>query len=126
MKIAFPTEEDKGLESPVFGHFGSAPRFIIIDSENESFESVTNRDKNHLHGQCNPLAALASRPVEAVVVGGIGAGALNKLNAGGIKTYRAIEGTVSENLKLIKSGALPEVTLDQTCAGHGSNGNCIH
>lgn len=126
MKIAFPTEEDKGLESAVFGHFGSAPRFLILDSEKDDFENVINQDKDHQHGQCQPLAALANRPVDAIVVGGIGAGALNKLNAAGIKTYRAIEGTVSDNLKLIKSGALPLFTLEQTCAGHGSNGNCIH
>ena len=126
MKIAFPTEEDNGLNSPVFGHFGSAPRFIIVDSEKDSCESVENQNKDHLHGQCQPLAAIANRPVEAVVAGGIGAGALNKLNTAGIRTYRAIEGTVSENLKLIKSGALPEFTLDQTCAGHGSDGNCVH
>ncbi|MFC1863709.1 NifB/NifX family molybdenum-iron cluster-binding protein [Thermodesulfobacteriota bacterium] len=126
MKIAFPIKEDEGLESTVFGHFGSAPLFIIMDSEKDSFDSVINQDKDHQHGQCQPLAALENRPVDAVVVGGIGAGALNKLNAAGIKTYRAIEGTVLENIKLIKSGALPVFTLDQTCAGHGSNGNCIH
>lgn len=126
MKIAFPTKKDEGLESTVFGHFGSAPLFIILDSDKDSFESVINQDKDHQHGQCQPLAALENRPVDAVVVGGIGAGALNKLNAAGIKTYRAIEGTVLENIKLIQSGTLPVFTLEQTCAGHGSNGNCIH
>jgi hypothetical protein len=30
MKIAFPAERDEGMESPVYGHFGSAPCFLII------------------------------------------------------------------------------------------------
>jgi len=72
------------------------------------------------------LTALAGRAVDAIIVGGIGAGALNKLNAKGIMAYRAVEGTVNENLALIKSGLLPLFTLDQTCAGHGSGEECNH
>jgi ArsR family transcriptional regulator len=56
----------------------------------------------------------------------MGAGALVKLNAAGVKTYRAVEGTVDENLELIKSGALPFFTLEQTCAGHREDGQCAH
>jgi predicted Fe-Mo cluster-binding NifX family protein len=126
MRIAFPTEDDKGMDSPVFGHFGSAPYFVIVDSDSGSFESNSNPDRGHQHGQCQPLAALAGRPVDAVVVGGIGAGALHGLNAVGIKTYRAVEGTVSENLELIKSGSLPLFALDQTCSEHRADGKCVH
>jgi len=126
MKIAFPTQDNRGMDSPVFGHFGSAPQFIIVDSSSGTFESAENPDREHQHGQCQPLAALSGRTVDAVVVGGIGAGALQKLNTAGIKLYRAVEGTVNENLELVKSGLLPLFTLDQTCAGHSSGLNCIH
>jgi predicted Fe-Mo cluster-binding NifX family protein len=126
MIIAFPTQEDKGLESPVYGHFGSARRFIIVNSENGTFEVLLNDDREHLHGRCRPLNALGGRPVDAVVVGGIGGGALSKLNAAGITAYRAVEASVAENLKLIQSGFLPVFTLDQTCAGHGAGGGCVH
>lgn len=30
MKIAFPTGDDKGIESPVYGHFGSALFFLPL------------------------------------------------------------------------------------------------
>jgi len=126
MKIAFSTRENIGMESPVFGHFGSAPHFIIVDSDSSNFEAVTNPDREHQHGQCQPLAALGGGAVDAVVVGGIGGGALYKLNTAGIKAYRAVEGTVTENLELIKSGLLPLFTLDQTCAGHSGDGKCAH
>ena len=31
MKICFPVAENKGLESPVYNHFGSAPMFLLVD-----------------------------------------------------------------------------------------------
>ena len=126
MKIAFPTQEPRGLQSPVYGHFGSADYFIIVDSDSGKFESAANPDKDHTHGQCQPLKALSGKVVDAVVVGGIGAGALQRLNAEGIQTYRAVEGTVSENLKLILSGILPMFTPEHTCAGHSGQEGCAH
>lgn len=126
MKIAFPAQDDKGMESPVYGHFGTAPYFIVVDEETGNVEAISNRDIDHNHGQCQPMKALGMTKVDAIVVGGIGAGALNGLLAAGIKSYRAVEGTVADNLKLIKNGSLPQFTINQTCAGHSSGGGCAH
>ncbi|MFP4350950.1 MAG: NifB/NifX family molybdenum-iron cluster-binding protein [Thermodesulfobacteriota bacterium] len=126
MKIAFPCQENKGLESPVYSHFGSAPFFIVVDPETGDIEAITNKDLHHAHGHCQPLLALGGRPVDAVVVGGIGKGALFKLNNSGVTAYRAVEGTVSENLELIRSGRLPQFTMDHTCSGHDGGHQCIH
>ncbi|MCP4693003.1 MAG: diguanylate cyclase [Desulfobacterales bacterium] len=126
MKIAFPTREDKGADSQVYGHFGSAPRFVIIDDNDDSATTVDNTDADHLHGQCQPLKALGGIEVDKVVVGGIGGGALQKLNHAGIRVFRAVEGTVNENLGLVKTDKLPEFTPDHTCAGHDKDGGCAH
>lgn len=126
MKIAFATQDDKGLNSPVYDHFGSARYFIIVDSDTDHYESIINPDRDHPHGQCQPLLALGRDSVDAVVVGGIGAGALGKLNHAGVNIYRGVEGTVIENLRLMKSGLLPLFTKDQTCAGHAEHGHCTH
>ncbi|MBW1720623.1 MAG: NifB/NifX family molybdenum-iron cluster-binding protein [Deltaproteobacteria bacterium] len=126
MRIAFPVVSDKGLESPVYGHFGSAPCFVIFDSERDGIETVENRDSHHPHGQCQPLKALGEIPVDAVVVGGIGGGALRRLQAEGIKVYRAVEGDVRTNLEMIQTGKLPEFLSNMTCAGHGNEGGCHH
>lgn len=126
MKIAFPSQENRDLESAVYSHFGSAPFFIIVDEASGELESVPNADLHHTHGNCQPLAALSGKPVDAIVVGGIGGGALRKLGNAGITVYRAVEGTVADNLALIKKGALPEFTLEQTCAGHTTIGGCVH
>jgi len=126
MRIAFPTQENNGIDSRVYNHFGSAKIFMIVETEDGSFETVYNQNLDHQHGQCQPMVALGGNHVDAVVVGGIGGGALRKLHAEGKKVFRAAEGTVKENLDLIQSNTLPEITLDQTCAGHGHSGGCAH
>ena len=32
MNLCIPITEDQGLQSPVSGHFGSAPYFMIVDT----------------------------------------------------------------------------------------------
>ncbi|MCP3951772.1 MAG: diguanylate cyclase [Desulfobacterales bacterium] len=126
MKIAFPVQTEDGLGSQVYNHFGSASTFFVVDSETGEGESVGNADLNHIHGQCQPLAALNGAIVDAIVVGGIGRGALHKLQKAGIKSFKAVEGSVAENLELFKSGKLPEFPVNHNCAGHGADGGCAH
>ncbi len=125
MRVCFPTVNLEGLESPVYGHFGSAPGFVIVDTETRAVETVSNNDLHHAHGMCQPLKALGGHEVDAVAVGGIGMGALMKLQAQGITVYRAAEGTVGENIGLILEGKLPEFDAGNTCAGH-AGGGCAH
>ncbi|MBI5249654.1 MAG: NifB/NifX family molybdenum-iron cluster-binding protein [Desulfomonile tiedjei] len=124
MKICFPAETLQGMKSVVYEHFGSAPGFIIVDTDNMSLEEIQNGDEHHAHGMCQPLKALGGREVDAVVVGGIGMGALMKLQAQGVKVYRAASGTVLQNVDLIQNGNLPQFDARHTCAGH-ENG-CSH
>lgn len=113
------------MESPVYGHFGSAPYFVIVDTAQDSFEVVSNKNREHLHGQCRPLDALGGKSVDAVVAGGIGPGALAGLRAAGIRVFRGVEGTVRENLALVRTGQLPEFGADDVCAHHqGGQGGC--
>jgi len=126
MKVCFPTETLQGLQSAVYGHFGSAPGFVIVETDSMTFEQIANADLHHAHGMCQPLRALQGRKVDGVVVGGIGMGALMKLNAQGVAVYRAMQGTVRENLDLILAGKLPSFSAEHTCAGHGGGGGCAH
>ena len=128
MKIAFPVLKNNGIDSAVHNHFGSAPFFIFVDLDTDTVEVFDNPDQDHQHGACNPMTALGGRRVDGVVVGGIGGGALKKLNSDGITVYRAVEGTVNENVSLIRSGNLPVFTPDQTCGHHHGVqiGDCAH
>lgn len=126
MKICFPVQNDKGMDSTVYNHFGSAPVFVVIDTEKASVASVINRDQHHVHGACNPLKALDGHQVDAVVVGGIGAGALTRLNQAGITVHRSQAETVRENVALFAEKRLPELSVQGCCGGHGSGGGCAH
>lgn len=124
MKVGFAVQTNEGIESKVFNHFGSAPVFIIVDAATKAITTVNNQDLNHVHGACNPIKALDGRNVDAMVVGGIGAGALSKLNAIGIKVYGSAAATVKENMSLLNESKLRELISINACRGH--EGGCGH
>jgi predicted Fe-Mo cluster-binding NifX family protein len=124
MKVGFAVQKSEGIESKVYDHFGSAPAFIIIDTEKNDVLTVDNRDLNHVHGACNPVMALGGKSIDAVVVGGIGAGAITKLNALGVKVYAAGALTVSENLALFGENKLQELSVYNAYRAH--QGGCSH
>jgi predicted Fe-Mo cluster-binding NifX family protein len=126
MKVCIPVAEYCGLESPVYGHFGSAPSFVLVDADTMAVELVGNQDQGHVHGQCSPVKALAGARPEAVAVGGIGAGAVLGLRQAGIRVYRATGKTVAEVVALLKKGDLKEIDWQDTCAGHGEDSECHH
>ncbi len=119
MKVCFPVIENQGLSSQVFNHFGSAPEFVVVDMVTSEFVSISNCDKVHQHGACDPVAGLGGHHVDAIIVGGIGGGALGKLNSAGIRAFKAKGGTISENIDMFKSGTLHEYLPNHVCGGHG-------
>jgi predicted Fe-Mo cluster-binding NifX family protein len=122
MKIVFPIETFGGADSPLYAHFGSAPSFALVDTDTRSIESLTNANEEHEHGACNPLQALANISVDAVVVGGIGAGALNGLRSAGIRVFRSELPTIGDVLNNLDQGALLEILPGDVCAHHGGCG----
>ena len=119
MKICIPTEEPMGLDSVAYGHFGSAPYFLIYDSETKEIEVLNNNEAEHEHGQCNPVTPLKDKGVQAVVVAGMGARALQNLQSMGITAYRIENGTkvqtIIENLDLNK---LEKLAVENCCQSH--------
>lgn len=126
MKICFPVEQSEGMQSKVFGHFGSAPVFVVVDTDVQSVTEIVNRDLHHQHGACSPIKALGGAAVDAIVVGGIGAGALMKLQESGMKVYRAGAYTIAENMNLMQRGMLQILQPHQVCGGHAHGGGCSH
>jgi predicted Fe-Mo cluster-binding NifX family protein len=118
MQICIPVVEDKGLESRVSAHFGSAPAFMIVDTETGACRAIGNTDSHHQHGMCQPLAALAGHAVDSIVVGGIGMGALMKLQAANINVFHADRQTVGETLEAFRAGTLRAVDAQSACGQH--------
>ncbi len=119
MNVCIPVLKDEGLQSRLSAHFGSAPMFLLLDTDTNQTTAVRNDNAHHAHGMCHPLGILAGHPVDAVVVGGIGMGALNKLKAANIRVYQSSLRTVAETLTAFQAGSLPEVDTSAACAAHG-------
>jgi len=124
MRVCIPTEEDRGIESIIYGHFGSAQYFVICDTETDETKTLENKNQHHAHGTCSPMAALGGESVDSVIVGGIGKGAISGQNNAGIKVYQSKKGTVRDNVEALKNGKLNELTPQNACAGHGHGGGC--
>jgi predicted Fe-Mo cluster-binding NifX family protein len=118
MRICIPTETNDGKTAQVYGHFGSAPYFTIYDTENDTIGTIANSNQDHAHGMCQPMSLLIGNKIDAVVCGGMGGRAIQKLNEGGIKTYRAIAGTVKDVVGQFAKGGLEEITVQNACGQH--------
>lgn len=131
MKVCFPILTDAGPESTIYGHFASAPFFLIIDTESRRSSTIANCDPaNPLKG-CNPFSALGREHLDGIVVGGIGDESVRVMNICGFRIYQASSTSVADNLALFESGSLAEVELLQSqqegrCSGSDSGHSCNH
>lgn len=132
MKIGFPVANEGGLESRIFGHFGSTPLFMVVDGDTEACSYVPNRDPLAPEAGCNVLKALINSALDAMIVDGIGDGFLQILNDLNIKVYQALSPEIGKNLEQLREGQLPAVEmLDSAKAGRcvsddGTPHTCNH
>lgn len=125
MQLCFPVSENCGLNSLVFNHFGSAPLFVIADSEKGTISEINNQDLGHQHGACNPVKALGGANIDAIAVRGIGQGAIMRLQQMGLKVYKAEE-TIGNSLQKLNENGLTEWPLEAVCQGHSHGHQCSH
>jgi len=119
MFVCIPIEENQGLQSRVCAHFGSTPEFLIVDTDSSNCRAIPNKNQHHGHGMCAPIASLEGERIDAIVVGGIGMGALNKLMMAGLQVFMAEHETVGETIAAFTAGSLQPVQQRQACAHHG-------
>lgn len=115
MKICIPIDKDNGKKSKVYNHFGSAPHFIIYDTEKDEFEVINNSYQRHAHGRCHPLVVLKDKNIDAVICGGMGARAVQLLLEAGIKAYRTDALTFEEVIEKLKDREFQEITVKNAC-----------
>jgi len=119
VNICIPVNGDLGVRSAVCGHFGSAPLFMIVDTESGATRVIQIGNRHHGHGMCPPLQSLRGEELDGVVVGGIGMGALRKIMNANLDVYLAEQRTVGETVEAFKNGRLRRVTPELACVGHG-------
>ena len=117
MKVAIPLNED----GTVFQHFGHAPRFKLYDIEggtiaSEEVVEATGSGHGALAGFLHGLA------VNAVICGGIGAGARNALAQNGIDVFGGVQGSADAAARALASGTLA-YDPDARCNHHDHHGH---
>ncbi|MGC8766010.1 MAG: NifB/NifX family molybdenum-iron cluster-binding protein [Brevinematia bacterium] len=120
MKLAVAVEKDNGLNSRVYGHFGSAPYYAIYDDEACNLEVIRSDNDRRTHGNCQPTTTLSRKGVNAIVCGGMGYRAISGLNEMGIKVYYSPDSiTLNEVIEKFKKNELKELSIEDACMGHG-------
>ncbi len=112
----------------IFGHFGHTAQFKIYDVENNAI--VNEQVIDTLGSGHGALAGfLALNGVDALICGGIGAGAQNALAEEGIVLYGGVSGNADEAVKALIGGTLafnPDVRCshhDHEHGGHSCGGH---
>lgn len=118
MIACIPTNGDSGPNDTVCAHFGSAPFFTIVNSDNGEITILQNQNAHHDHGTCHPMKTLASHPLDCVVCRGMGRRAIETLNAQGMRVFRAPSESVADAIQALKANSLREMDMRQACAGH--------
>ncbi len=118
MRVAVPSDNDKGLESTRSGHFGHSPYFTIAtieDGEIKGVEVFKNVDHD-THGCGGVIQYALSLGIDAIVVRGMGQPPFRAFTQKGASVF--IDGmapTVADVLQKFIDGDLRQMTLDQAC-----------
>jgi predicted Fe-Mo cluster-binding NifX family protein len=109
MKIAFTTS-GSNLDSPLDSRFGRAPKFLLFETDNETFEVFDNQQNmNAAQGAGIQSAEKVARLGAGVLVTGhCGPKAFRVLSTAGIKIFTTDAPTIAEALELYRQGKLIE------------------
>ena len=107
MKIAFTTSGET-LDSPLDSRFGRAPKFLVYDLDENTFEVIDNGQNLNAAGGAGVQAAetIARQEVTALITGHCGPKAFRVLSAAGIKIYNTEASTVAAALAAFRAGTL--------------------
>ena len=117
MKIAV-TSEGRSLDSILDPRFGRCPYFIVVNSDDLSFETIENPGVFLGSGAGIKAAqVLAEKGTQYVLTGNCGPNAHQTLSAAGIKVIVNCSGTIYDAVQKFKNGLL-SATEQPNVAGH--------
>ena len=107
MKIALPVTTDK-VEDQMNRTFGRAPKFMVYDTETDTFEMIDNlQNLNAAQGAGIQSAQnVAGSGAKAIICENCGPKAYQVLTAAGIEVYISESGKVAELIEKFKKGEL--------------------
>ena len=122
MKIAI-TATDPSLHAAVDPRLGRCAFFVIVETNDMSFEAVVN-DSHSQGGGAGVQAAqaLAQKGIQAVLTGNCGPNAHQALSAAGIDIVIGCCGTVQEAVDRFVLGDLHAITAPNVASHSGTSG----
>jgi predicted Fe-Mo cluster-binding NifX family protein len=125
MRVCIPIAKELGLQSRVSPHFGSAPLFMLVESETRAYQVRDGPRPSRDLGVPPAFDAILAERAEAYVVARIGAGAMRHLQEAGARVYGTDLRTVVEVLDALAGGTLTLLTPDSPLVhdqGRGGGG----
>ncbi len=120
MKIAV-SAESPSLDAAIDARFGRCPYFLIIETDDTSFEAVENTNSMLVNGAGIQSAQLiAEKGARYVLTGKCGPNSRQALSAAGIMVITDCSGTVRNAVERFKTGKLK--ATDPADPGSGSRG----
>ncbi|SCP98358.1 NifB/NifX family molybdenum-iron cluster-binding protein [Anaerobium acetethylicum] len=122
MKIAIPVNE-KSMDTSICISFGRTPYFMIYDTETKESQFLENVAATSQGGAGIAAAqALVDSGAKALLTPRCGENAAQVLTAAGMKIYKTMNDSVSDNINAFVEGKLS--VLDEIHSGfHGHGGN---
>jgi predicted Fe-Mo cluster-binding NifX family protein len=112
-RIVIPTADDSGLDAHLAEHFGRAPYFTVIDTNENggvlSVKAVANTGE-HFGGAGHMHDSILELKPNAVVAYGMGPRGLNGFQESGVAVLKADADTVKELVAAYKEDRLQELT----------------
>jgi len=109
MKIAVSSSA-QDISSPIDPRFGRCAYFLIVETDDMSFNAFVNESAT-LGGGAGIQSAqfVISKGAKAVITGNCGPNAIKTLSVAGAKVFLRATGSIKEAVEKYKSGSLPSV-----------------
>ena len=117
MKIAIPTDGERGMDEQVGEHFGRVTHYTIYDAESKETRAIGNTS-HHMGGEGYPPELLLKEGVEVLLCAGLGWRAIGMFKECGIKVYIGAHGTVRAAISQWENGEIQEPGEGSACSKH--------
>jgi predicted Fe-Mo cluster-binding NifX family protein len=122
VKVAV-TSVGPSLDASLDPRFGRCPTFVLVETDDMTFEVVENGDRARAGGAGIQAAQLmAQKNVKAVLTGNCGPNAHETLSAAGIDVFVGCSGTVTSVVAQFQSGTLRCATAASVAEHAGMKG----
>ena len=123
--IGIPSDGPE-LSDTISDHFGHCNYFVGIEIDDEKNLKKLFSLQNNGHAGCmEPVNDMKQRSVTDMIVGGIGGRPYAGFTHYGIRLYKGVKGTLSENIHLFLQGNLQSLN-EPICAGSSSSDHNCH